>query len=512
MNHDIKNQYAMALKYHDQGLQLVSLPIGKKFARKNWKYIIEQPQTTDDIKNMFSQEKRNTAIYSGPESGNFVTIDIDRPDLFSWYSLNIRNFADIATRTLSCKSAGRGGVHLGIKTSELLTSTNFQDPRNPQQKGGDIIARGGYALYPRSELKGGHYEMLFDDFNGIIEIDITDPALKDFVNTFNLRQYIEPEPLPDTNNTTGIIYKNNKPYGLSMRAWVLLTQGDIDGRYSTPSESDQAVITECVLKGWSLETVKELFRRHGYREKHKRQDYIEISYKSAERYLALNKNQIDQEIDQLYALVYTWPWKGQAGRTDRDVTQALLEIARRRRSLESFGASIREIGELSGISHFTAHKALSRIPFIYNADSNGITYTFSLKAPINTPCELNGIVLQSQNIQDKNADVFRWSGLGKTGADIYRTLLENGESDIKTLTEKSKVAQRTIYNKLNDLERAGLVTIRKQGRQTLLKANPGADLEKAAEIIGTAGTLKNQINRHERERKAYQNYINKIKH
>lgn len=525
MNPDVFNQLELARKYHELGLQLVPLPIGEKAARKRWKHTIEKPQTPDDIALLFGLEKKNTAIYSGPESGNFATIDIDRPELWGWACQNIPHFVDIASRTLSCKSGGRGGVHLGIRTEKPIENATFRNPKRPDEKGGDIIARNGYALYPRSEVRGGEYEMLFDDFGGIIDLDITDPALKDFVRCFNLRSYTEPEPLPDRTTTTGIIYKNGKPWGLSLKAWGLLTRGSTAGLYQSPSEADQAIITECVLKGWNVETVKELFRRHTYRDKPKnRPGYIEHSYLKAEKYLSQNKNQVDHDIDQLHALVNSWPWKGQGGRVDRDVTRSLLEIARRRRSLKAFGASIRELAEMSGISEGPTHRALQRNPFIIDSQTNGITCTFTVQAPAQPPCELNVPVCKSEgnppcelNVpvlqfgEPIKGDVFRWQGLGKAGADIYRTLLQHGESDIKALSQRAGVNIVTVYRKLNDLERCGLLTIKKQGRQTVLKAIPGADLDKAAEIIGTAGTLRRQMERHERDRRAYRAYIDRVK-
>jgi hypothetical protein len=513
---DIDNQLELALAYHEQGLQLIPLPAGVKAANKKWKHRLERPQTAGDVREMFGHQAVNTAIYSGPESGNFCTIDIDEPRLYSWACQNVRHFTDLVTRTLACKSGGRGGVHIGIKTEHPLTNTHFQNPQDPAKKGGDIIAAGGYALYPRSMVRGGAYQLLFDGFGGIVDLDIHDRTLKDLIHVFNLREHVEPEPLPTRDTTSGIIYKNGKPYGLSLKAWNLLTQGDTAGRYATRSEADQAVIVSCVLRGWDLETVRELFRRHSYqggkyREKERHRDkYLAICYRNAEKYLSQNKAEIDTNIDRLTDLVHNWPWKGQGGRTDKDISLALLEIARRRRSLEGFGASIRELGELAGTSYKTAHRALQRNPFIIDSTTDGITCTFTVKVPNNTPCVKSVSVLQSGNTT--RADVFRWGGLGKAGADIYAALLQYGESDIMTLSQRARVAFRTVYNKINDLERAGLVTVRKQGRQTLLQAVQGADLDRAARIVGTAGALKRQIERHERERTAYRSYIKRIQH
>lgn len=529
---DIDNQLELALAYHEQGLQLIPLPAGVKAAKRKWKHRLERPQTAGDVREMFGHQAVNTAIYSGPESGNFTTIDIDDPPLYSWACQNVRHFTDLVTRTLACKSGGRGGVHIGVKTERPLSNTHFNHPADPAKKGGDIIAAGGYALYPRSMVRGGAYQLLFDGFGGIVDLDIHDRALKDLIHVFNLREHVEPEPLPTRDTTTGIIYKDGKPYGLSLKAWNLLTKGDTAGRYATRSEADQAVIVSCVLRGWDLDTVRELFRRHSYqggkyREKERHRDkYLAICYRNAEKYLSQNKAEIDTNIDRFHDLVNSWPWKGQGGRVDREITRALLEIARRRRSLDGFGASIRELGELAAIGTGPTHRALQRNPFITDSTTDGITCTFTLQAPYNTPCVKSVPVCKTQErtptcvksvpvLQSGNntrADVFRWGGLGKAGADIYADLLQYGDSDIKTISERARVNIVTVYRKINDLERCGLVTVRKQGRQTILKAVQGADLDRAAEIIGTAGALKRQIERHDRERKAYQEYIKRVSH
>lgn len=116
-----------------------------------------------------------------------------------------------------------------------------------------------------------------------------------------------------------------------------------------------------------------------------------------------------------------------------------------------------------------------------------------------------------------NFDVFRHRGLGKAGRDIYELLLNNKDGlDIKEISVNCnpRIHPATIYRKLDDLERSGLVTVHKIGRgrkkRVLLKAITGADLDRAAEIIGTAGTLRRQIERHERERQAYREYKRRL--
>jgi hypothetical protein len=117
-----------------------------------------------------------------------------------------------------------------------------------------------------------------------------------------------------------------------------------------------------------------------------------------------------------------------------------------------------------------------------------------------------------------NLDIFRWAGLGKTGQDIYELLINNpGGLDVKTISVNCnpQIHPATIYRKIPNLERCGLITVEKTGKartkRVILRAVPGADLVKAARIIGTAGTLRRQIERHDRERRAYKAYIDRIK-
>jgi len=116
-------------------------------------------------------------------------------------------------------------------------------------------------------------------------------------------------------------------------------------------------------------------------------------------------------------------------------------------------------------------------------------------------------------------DCFRWAGLGKAARDLVELLMNNkGGLDVKTISVNCNpiIHPATIYRKIPDLERCGLVTAHKTGKgrrkRIFLKVVPHPDFIKAAEIIGTAGTLKRQIERHERERKLYRAYIDRVKH
>ena len=74
-------------------------------------------------------------------------------------------------------------------------------------------------------------------------------------------------------------------------------------------------------------------------------------------------------------------------------------------------------------------------------------------------------------------------------------------SEIVVLTN---INRRTIERKIPKMEAAGLIEIHGQLYNRLFRRIENADLDKAAEILGTAGTLKKQKEQHEREREAFE--------
>jgi hypothetical protein len=74
-------------------------------------------------------------------------------------------------------------------------------------------------------------------------------------------------------------------------------------------------------------------------------------------------------------------------------------------------------------------------------------------------------------------------------------------SEIVALTN---INRRTIERKILKMEAAGLIEIHGQLYNRLFRRIENADLDKAAEILGTAGTLKKQKEQHKREREAFE--------
>lgn len=78
------------------------------------------------------------------------------------------------------------------------------------------------------------------------------------------------------------------------------------------------------------------------------------------------------------------------------------------------------------------------------------------------------------------ADVFTKIGLAKNEANIYETLLLEGESNVANIAIKSKIHRRNVYDSLNRLIEKGLVFEIIQYQEKIYKA---VDPDKLAEII-----------------------------
>lgn len=79
-----------------------------------------------------------------------------------------------------------------------------------------------------------------------------------------------------------------------------------------------------------------------------------------------------------------------------------------------------------------------------------------------------------------SADVFNKVGLAKNEANIYETLLLEGESNVSNIAIKSKIHRRNVYDSLNRLIEKGLVFEIVQYEEKAYKA---VDPDKLAEMI-----------------------------
>ena len=114
--------------------------------------------------------------------------------------------------------------------------------------------------------------------------------------------------------------------------------------------------------------------------------------------------------------------------------------------------------------------------------------------PSQSPC-IKGLEL--------NHDLFRIKAIGKNGRIILTGLDFKEWRSISELVVLTNINRRTIERKISKMEYAGLIEIKGQLHNRLFRRIENADLNKAAEILGTAGTLKRQRAKHKIERGAY---------
>ena len=292
----------------------------------------------------------------------------------------------------------------------------------------------------------------------------------------------------------------------------------IKGEYPSRSEADQALITYCVNNGWTAENIIYLFEVHATKEtKFKEKgnhgySYLKTCYSNAVEYLINNRTAIDRQIDALTLWTENKDnWKGRTALTDQAVFQAFLQIARRTGKVSDFYASIREIAEAAGIGKNTASKALERIPFLKLLRKDIDCFkpaVWSIAIPKQTlrNATKRDIPSQSPCIKglELNHDLFRIKALGKNGRIILTGLDFKEWRSLSELVVLTNINRRTIERKIPKMEAAGLIEIHGQLYNRLFRRIENADLDKAAEILGTAGTLKKQKEQHEREREAFE--------
>jgi hypothetical protein len=99
-------------------------------------------------------------------------------------------------------------------------------------------------------------------------------------------------------------------------------------------------------------------------------------------------------------------------------------------------------------------------------------------------------------------DAFRcWHGLGSTGLMVV-SAMERGAARPKDIIRMSGRCRQTVFTKLRDMIRVGLVEPMGDGVYRLVDAWE-TRLDDAAECLGTAGKGAAQAAQHQREREAW---------
>jgi hypothetical protein len=207
----------------------------------------------------------------------------------------------------------------------------------------------------------------------------------------------------------------------------------------------------------------------------------------------------------LQSWALTRPWPGRTGATDKAVYLAHLKIVLRC-GQDPHGASVRELAELAGIVWGTAKNANHRL---ITARLLNLATRFTSTDPayyslIIPPSQdtLPGAVAGECALMTQSHDVFRFKALGKTGYDVWRSLLAHRSDSVwvNDIVAETGRKIRTVERKLARMQRLGMAERVARG---YWRAFPDVDLDKAAEALDTSGMGERQRRKHQHDRELY---------
>ena len=471
-----------ASEYHKAHLNIIPIEHGGKRPLVAWKQYQSRPQTQNEIIELFPDDRRNIGVLGGECSDNFVALDFDSRGSMRDLLEHNSAFARITSETPTVRTH-RGG-HVWIRTPVPVKGGRISALNL------DIKGSGGYVMAPPSLHKSGHLYLFEENFSNIYRLKSLDE-----LNFLSLIEVNADRPLY---------------YGLGKSKFDIL-RGDTVG-YNSRSEADAAVVLTCIKNGWSFEQIHELYRRYaveGTRFAESGVDYLYRTFKTGEQHWKENRRKIDVDILEAIESIQHIPLNSRTLHTDRAVLRAVLEIARRTGKLEDIHLAQREIAELSGTTDETARKALKRIAQIELTELATSLSPAKYKISLNVKSchtSISGSHEGMANYAVKPShDVWRWSGLGKTGMSVVDVMRVGEYKTIKQLVKDSDVSSRSVERKIQLLERYHLVigTRGKRDRKyTLTGEMTEQVLDDLAQKIGTAGIGSLQRKQHKAEQTA----------
>ena len=301
---------------------------------------------------------------------------------------------------------------------------------------------------------------------------------------------------------------------LSRKALALLHGRNIEN-YISRSEAEQSLIASLVNSGYSFGNVLDFFNRYPCAGKYTElkaknpknaERWLQHSFNEAVQWTKTHESKARQVAKSAIAWAESRAWPGRTGAVDRLVLLAHLQIAYRAGRL-TWAAACRDLADMAGISRMTATNATHRLckvglialdtpatvdcPNVYRLDIPG----HSLSSPLVRKCQT----------LSTNHDVFRFGGLGKSAGQIWQALQERPAS-IDELAEITGRHVKTVERAINRMVKlADPLT----GEYLPMVASDDGityrplpvDLDRIAQVIGTAGAGERQRKKHATERR-----------
>jgi DNA-binding transcriptional ArsR family regulator len=495
-----------ALDYHAHGIACLPFAPSSKKPGPGfyWGSYQRTSQSRKEVEILFrGNDEPNIAILGGEPSDGLIIVDADNPQTFDEFSRRLAGLG-IETWIMQRDHFVDGDPHSGggqyyLKAPVAVESRNVD--------GLEIRGQGQIAIAPPSiHPTGARYQFIHRPPT-IFRL----PSL-DAIPELSL------EPAPKADNDRRI----------PRLAWRLLN-GDPEmiARYDTRSEAEAALCASLIRAGYGFDEIVALFVRYPgpgkfaemYAAKPKNAiRYLHLTFQNALAFIEENAGEVEALARKLTNWAISRQWQGRTSATDRAVYIAHLQIVQRC-GKDLHCASARELAELAGVGWRTAARANHRlveaglIELVIPATPS-LSNIWKLVPPDLSLCDpLHHSGGDSVGHKETNSethtsmrldhDAFRWSGLGKTGAEIYYALQGRSEASVKELQEATGRGRSTIYKKLNLMTDLYMAELLGRGRWRALDVN----LDAVAEALGTAGKGKEQRARHRQERRLHRRML-----
>lgn len=514
-----------ALCYLEKGLSILALRRHEKTPIESQEKFTTRPILPGQVHEVFT-DGRNIGGYTGLNSGNLVSMDIDRVSLFQtvarkrWSRVENRRFDEIeaSTPTQETASARRepGRRQIFFRTAEPLKTVNFNSTLGYELRAQSSTANSHYCALPPSLVSKNGQFGLYSWLNDITKTPILELPLSDI-------EFLRPEKFDIENFKT-----QSRPYGLPWKFYEILRFGKFEKHGYTPkansgrtgtfsnrtrSEAEYSAVLCMVRNGVTRAEVQEVFEGIAHEATKYRQlpatlrfSYVSRAYDDAHKYLESNPSPVDMFVKDHWHRVLENSLNARSAAGASAVYQGLLTIAKRVNELE-IAASRRELAELAGMSQRWVGNHIERLYAQGYVDKGraGTTVrasTFILKPVSNchhsvNPPSFNGMGSFDTRKTDGHKDLFRQRGLGKTGLIVFEALkaMQPIEADRLTDALPVRISRRTVFRKLEIMQRAGLA-VSDCGKWLVC----GDDMELAARKLNVNGAAAKQRLLHHQER------------
>jgi DNA-binding transcriptional regulator YhcF (GntR family) len=466
----------IAAEYAAQGLStIVALP-WSKVPLVEWKAYQYDPPSTLEREAMFSlEDSLNIGVVCGAASKNLAVIDAESMRAFE-------------TQLRRCERAGIANTWIGEtwRGGHILAQLPMAvKPKSFKHDGFEVRAQGQFVLMPPSVHPSGAVYRFINRPASIIRV-----ASLDALDWLGL------QPAPEKQIPRIARY---------------LLQGDLQSRYDSRSEAEQAIITALFNVGFRFAEILAMFKSYPAAGKFREIEttkgsiaatsWLRTCFNSASTWCATDSparrlartTQVGAEAA---------PWPGRTGSTDRAVFLAHLNLAHRS-GRKVYHASSRDLAEIAGCGRITASKASRRLTgtgLLELVDPasfpNAIRYRLSEKTKFDP---LPHMVLYGMDRTSSFLlpDAFRQGGLGRAAFEVLKAL-EGEALRAKELAQKTGRHVQTIRKSLKRLHELGY-TKKSRGKWYGI-AIEKIDLPELARKVGMTDARKKQREQHKAER------------